>query len=247
MSATELLYLSDFSSLEFDARVEEVFEQNGKIVVVLDRTFFYPQGGGQPYDQGSMHNKQGEFRVEEVRFVDGIVKHVGFFEMGHFTRQQAVHGSIDRDRRRLHSRLHSAGHVVDWAVLRAGLPWVPGKGYHFPDGPYVEYSGLLADDRKETLKDELEELCAAFIASEVATKLLFVEKSQMPEFCHHVPDNLPQGKPTRVVLLGDFGVPCGGTHVSNVRDIVRVIIRKIKKQSGGTIRVGYDVEEVAVS
>ena len=48
---------------------------------------------------------------------------------------------IDENKRRLYARLHSAGHLLDVAVSNIGLSWQPGKGYHFPDSPYVEYIG----------------------------------------------------------------------------------------------------------
>jgi Ser-tRNA(Ala) deacylase AlaX len=62
----------------------------------------------------------------------------------------------------------------------------------------------------------------------------------MAALCHFVPQELPAGKPQRVVLYGDFGVPCGGTHVANLGDIGRIVIRKLKP-SGQTIRVSYAV------
>jgi Ser-tRNA(Ala) deacylase AlaX len=68
-----------------------------------------------------------------------------------------------------------------------------------------------------------------------------METERMHEVCHHVPDYLPEGKPGRVVLFGDFGVPCGGTHVLNSKDIRSMTIRKLKAK-GNTIQVGYDVE-----
>ncbi len=101
----------------------------------MDGTIFYPQGGGQPYDQGVIESAKGKFLVEEVRFVDGIVKHIGMFERGSFEKGDEVTCHVDKARRDLHSRLHSAGHIVDMGMTELGLGWIPGKGYHFPDGP----------------------------------------------------------------------------------------------------------------
>ena len=124
------------------------------------------------------------------------------------------------------------------AVTSLKLGWIPGKGYHFPDGPYVEYTGNLDSINKEKLKEDIETLANRFIAQGQDTKILFMDKEDMKKVCHHVPEYLPSGKPTRVVMYGDFGVPCGGTHVSNLRDIGSISIRKIK-QDGSNIRVGY--------
>ena len=56
-----------------------------------------------------------------------------------------------------------------------------------------------------------------------------------------VPKNLPAGKPSRVVFYDDFAVPCGGTHVKNISEIGKVIVKNIKRRDGG-IRVSYALE-----
>lgn len=227
--------------LTCDAKVVSVSEENGRSVVLLDQTIFYPQGGGQPYDKGIIESSSGNFFIEEVRFVDGIVKHIGKVESGNFQVGDTVKCFVDEVRRTLHSRIHSAGHVVDMAITALKLNWIPGKGYHFPEGPYVEYSGSLDGLDKEKLKTDIENLCSKFVEENQETKLLFMDKEKMKEVCHFVPDYIPEGKPARVVMYGDFGVPCGGTHVSHLGDIRKITIRKIKAE-GENIRVGYDVE-----
>jgi Ser-tRNA(Ala) deacylase AlaX len=299
MQSTELLYLKDYRALSCQARVLDVREEegNGRSVVVLDQTIFYPQGGGQPYDQGYIESPSARLRVEEVRYNDGAVNHIGVFVVrsdspqgsGSFAEGDEVVCTVDKERRELLSRIHSAGHVVDWAVLNLGLPWKPGKGYHFPDGPYVEYEGIIeesnredatarrydksdqdlsgeprakragergaddqredatarrggADDQREDVKNKIEEECSRIIAEDHETKAMFVEKEEMAALCHFVPENIPTGKPGRIMRFGDlFGVPCGGTHVGRLGEISKMAIRKIK-QSGQNIRVGYEVK-----
>src|SRR4030095_11476787 len=95
MSATERLYYRDSHLLEFDARVVDVSERDdGAIAVTLDRTAFYPTGGGQPNDTGVL----GEARVVDcidtetegvLHVIQGAVPQVG----------DAVHGKIDSLRR----------------------------------------------------------------------------------------------------------------------------------------------------
>ena len=90
------------------------------------------------------------------------------------------------------------------------------------------------------MKIDIENLCNKFVEENRETKLLFMDKEKMKEVCHFVPDYIPEGKPARVVMYGDFGVPCGGTHVNNLGEIKQVIIRKIKAD-GDKIRVSYDI------
>lgn len=241
MQPTKLLYLEDFTQLEAEAQVLDISEENGKTVVILDQTVFYPQGGGQPFDTGTIIGDSGNFTVEEVRFIDGIVKHIGNFSRGSFTIQETVRCSIEQRRRIIHSRIHSAGHVIDMAVHALKLNWVPGKGYHFPDGPYVEYSGTIDAQNKETIQKDIERVANEFVQEDRKTTLVFMDKEKMHEVCHFVPDYLPANKPARVVMYGDFGIPCGGTHVSNLAEIGKTTIRKIKIK-GDVIRVSYAVE-----
>ncbi len=241
MQITHLLYLEDFTLLSSPASVIDILEENGKTIVLLDKTIFYPQGGGQPYDKGIIESSSGKFLVEEVRFVDGIVKHIGKFEHGTFKKGDVVTCIVDKERRELNSRLHSAGHVVDMAVAALKYDWIPGKGYHFADGPYVEYTGTLLVEDKEKIKNAIETACAQFVSEGKMTKLLFMDKEEMKKVCRFVPDYLPTNKPSRVVMYGDFGVPCGGTHVSNVRDIGTIAIRKIRTD-GQTVRVSYEIQ-----
>jgi len=240
--ATTLLYLQDFNLLEADACIEGVKmdDAKNKVFVILDQTIFYPQGGGQPYDTGVLQTKSGKFTVQEVRFVDGMVRHYGEYAPNAHPGERA-HCIVDGERRFLNSRLHSAGHVVDMGVTKLGLGWVPGKGYHFPDGPYVEYTGTLREEVREKLRGDLEAACNGYVEEARATKLVFMPKEEMHKVCHFVPDYLPEGKPARVVMYGDFGVPCGGTHVNNLSEIKKIFVRKLKPEKGN-IRVAYDIE-----
>ena len=241
MTKTKLLYLEDFLALTADARVEQTTEDGGKTVVMLDATIFYPQGGGQPYDTGVIESVAGKFIVEETRFADGTVKHIGHFEHGNFSIGEQVKLSVNEARRTLHSRLHSVGHVVDMAVVALGLPWTPGKGFHFPQGPYVEYAGSLEGLDKEKIKLDLETLGKIFIAEDLETKILFPTPEEMARMMTRNPAAIvPGDKLGRIVMFGEFGVPCGGTHVKNLGEIGVITIRKIKAE-GTNIRVGYDI------
>ena len=241
MQSTKLIYLDGFNLFTSEAKVLEIVREGDNDTVFLDQTIFYPQGGGQPYDKGSIQGSSGNFFVEEVRFADGMVKHIGKFQSGDFQLGENVRCVVDEVRRTLHSRIHSAGHVVDMAINALKLNWVPGKGYHFPEGPYVEYAGSLEGLDKERLKVDIENLCNKFIKENRETKILFMDKERMKEVCNFVTDYIPKGKPARVVMYGDFGVPCGGTHVAHLSDIRHMVIRKIRAK-GKDIRVSYDIE-----
>jgi Ser-tRNA(Ala) deacylase AlaX len=236
--STKLLYLEDMYALGADAHVERVEPQDERTIVYLDQTILYPQGGGQPYDTGVIKSPDATFVVEEVRFVDGEVLHYGHFEGFRFMQGEDVHIVVDADRRQLDARLHSGGHLVDMAVGQLKPDWVSGKGYHFPDGPYVEYSGNLDIEERDDLLAKIEKLGNEFIAEGLPVSCRFVEHAELEKLCRHVPANLPANKPIRVVKFDNFAVPCGGTHVKSLADIKELKITKLKNK-GGNIRVGY--------
>ena len=235
------MYLEDMYALRADAHVERLEQQDERTIVYLDQTIFYPQGGGQPYDTGVIKSPDATFVVEEVRFVDGEVLHYGYFEGSRFTQGEDVHIVVDGDRRKLYARLHSGGHLVDMAVSQLKPDWIPGKGYHFPDGPYVEYSGDLDIEERDDLLAKIEKLGNEFITQDLPVSCRFVEHAELEKLYRHVPANLPTNKPIRVVQFDNFAVPCGGTHVKSLADIKELKITKLKNK-GGNIRVGYALD-----
>lgn len=243
MEHTKLVYLEEMSLLTLEARVLSVEDEEGRLVVILDQTVFYPQGGGQPFDQGFIRSASASFRVEEVRFMDGIVKHIGSLLQGELKVEDTVQCEVDGERRSLHSRLHSAGHVIDLALLQIpSVHWTPGKGYHFPQGSYIEYAGSVEEAGDvESFRKQLEEKANVLISRGDAVTVKFMPKEEMYTVCHSVPDYLPANKPLRVVMYGAVGIPCGGTHVGNLSEIGLISIRKIKKEKDA-IRVSYSLQ-----
>jgi len=237
MNPTKLLYLENFSQLISEAEVLQCSQENGKDIVILDQTVFYPQGGGQPYDKGAIEAEGSKFSVQEVRKIDTIVKHIG---IGLLKTGERVKCSVNRERRDLNSRLHSAGHIIDMALLELNLTWIPGKGYHFPDGPYVEYQGSIGGLNKEKLISDIETLCMKYIGQALETKLMFVDEGRAKEICKLLPDYLHGQSNIRIVMYGSLGIPCGGTHVSNLLELKSMKIRKIKSE-GPNIRIGYNI------
>jgi len=228
--------MTDSQLMEYQATVAEVA---GMTDIVLVSTIFYPQGGGQPFDQGVIKGANGAFQVKEVRNIDGIVHHLGLLQ-GTIEPGEHVTCVVDAERRVLNTRTHSAGHVLDMAVHRAGFTWIPGKGYQFPEGPYVEYSGEVENIDPQKVAKEIETHCAALIAEDLPVRIEFMSIEQMRERLPFVPDYLPTNRPARVVFMGEYGIPCGGTHVKSLKEIGGINVRKIKC-SGGTLRVSYQI------
>lgn len=234
---TKLLYLDRMHEYESEAQFLESREIDGRIAAIVDQTLFYPQGGGQPADAGVIRSAAGDFHVRDVRSVDDdIVLHFG--EGALPSSGETVTLLVDRARRDLHTRIHSAGHLVDLALHRLGFDWKPGRGYHFPDGPYVEYRADVEASKRDELIAQIEAAANEIVREDAATSIRYVDRAEAERVLSNVPPWIREEGLSRIVFYGDFGVPCGGTHVAKLSDIGALKIRKLKIGSG-SVRVSY--------
>jgi len=232
---TKLNYLDDTYLFESSAHFLEFRENEKGKAVILDETIFYPQGGGQPADGGKISFGENIFIVKDVRLDEtGVVWHFGEFTSGLFNKEDKLTLKIDEERRKLNARLHSAGHLLDCAVTKLGVKNLrPTKGFHFPDGPYVEYDGMLENPIAlvPVLQKIVDELVLADLPIE-KRNLAFEEAQALGIIA-------PAGKSARVVNFVGFSFcGCGGTHVKGSAEIGKIAIRKIKSSQGKT-RVAY--------
>lgn len=238
---TKLLYLEDTKKYTAGAVVLNIDDDEYGTFLVLDQTIFYPQGGGQPADQGKIVSNNNTFKVEHVVLTpDAIVKHYGQFDGESFNSLTSVILEIDEERRILNSKLHSAGHLLDCAVMELGLPLKPTKGFHFPEGTYVEYEGIL-DNGSQYVKD-LETVINELVNKGLTFKANYLNSD---EACKKG-IIAPEGKAARFVHVDGFdGCGCGGTHVKSTNELGRIIIRKIKSKKGNT-KISYALEDYLV-
>ncbi|OJJ23208.1 hypothetical protein BKI52_02300 [marine bacterium AO1-C] len=234
---TQLDYLKDTFLFENSAQFLEIREHEKGAAIILSNTIFYPQGGGQPADQGQIIGSSGEFQVEDVRLdAEGIVWHFGSFTKGSFTSNENVILKINEERRISHAKIHSAGHLLDCAVEKLQLNQIiPTKGFHFPDGPYVEYEGVLENGAEmlPQIQTTLNEIITQNPA--VVVKELTFEEAQQQGI------SAPPGKSARIVNFEGYAAcGCGGTHMPNAQEIGKIQLRKIKSKKGKT-KISYEV------
>lgn len=237
-------YLLDSYKFSTTASIVDLIQVASDIKIKLSNTIFHPQGGGQPNDIGSITQGPIIFDVKsaETDKTDSNVWHVGKFTSGsEFDRNAEVTVLIDEAKRRLHARLHSGGHLLDIAVQRLGYPLVPGKGYHFAEGSYVEYVGNIQDKDRAVL--DINEECKKIINEAVDSVSAIILSYEEAQKAFTVPSYLAGESSIRYVKLTpqDNGCPCGGTHVKTVHDIGSVVVTKIQKK-GKNLRVSYKVE-----
>jgi len=111
------LYFEDAYIKDFEAVVTEVKSDNDSVKIKLDRTAFYPEGGGQPADHGFLLSDEGKkVMITDVRETDGVIWH--FTDSEILLPGEKVRGCIDWDRRFDHMQQHSGEHIVSGMICR---------------------------------------------------------------------------------------------------------------------------------
>jgi misacylated tRNA(Ala) deacylase len=237
MSETEALYLTETDRREFEATVERVADDR----VVLDRTCFYPTGGGQPSDTGRLRADGAELRVDGVEKRDTIYHAVDGDPPAPGT---DVVGELDWERRRAHMRYHTAQHLLS-ALLLAEFDAETTGNQLYDDRAHLDcaYDRFDDDDldrierRMNDLVDDARAVEWYELDRDVAEKRLDTARTRI----HLLPDSITE---VRIVeIAGDGDDPydrtaCAGTHVANTREVgeVRVTGRETKGSEEERVR-----------
>jgi alanyl-tRNA synthetase len=225
MSATERLYYTDSRLLEFDARVIDLDERDdGAVAVVLDRTAFYPTGGGQPNDTGTL----GDARVVDcidaeedgvLHVIQGPTPEIG----------DNLHGKIDWLRRLDHMQQHTGQHILSAAFVK--LFDAPTKSFRMLeheceidvelDNPTDEQIERAVDLSNQIIWESRPIGIRQVTADEAATLPLRKEPAREGEL--------------RVIEIDDFDLtPCGGTHAKSTGEVGVIAVRSWERAKGLT-------------
>jgi alanyl-tRNA synthetase len=230
---TERLYLADADLLSFEAEVRATRTLAGMPAVVLDRTAFYPEGGGQPADRGRL----GGARVVDVQEVDGEILHAveGAVPSGR------VEGEVDAARRRDHVQQHHGQHLLSAAFEAiAGARTV---SFHLgQEVCTLDLDAPLAALGPARLRE------AEARANELVRRDLPVTARDFaPEELARLPLRKEPVRGARVVVVGEPAAdgsidpaalvdasPCGGTHPRRTGTVGAVAVLRAQKWGGGT-------------
>ncbi len=238
---TELLCQTDSYLKEFDAVVTTA-DQDAH-AVILDKTAFYPGGGGQPYDLGEFSLPNGsEYPVEKVKKRGADLLHFlgGDLPLPEIGAQ--VHGQIDWDRRYLLMRTHTALHVLcgtvfrDYGALVTGGNMEPGKGRM--DFEFERLQGELVGEIESAVNKEAE------AGHEVRVNILPREEAfQIPDLIRTKINLLPEGiQEVRTVEIVGLDLQAdGGTHVANTSEIGKINVVDYKSKGAINKRIYIEV------
>lgn len=232
---TDELFRKDSYLRECDATVIAVDGQ----AVTVDRTVFYPLGGGQPGDTGSISWPSGNARIADTRYGDsGEILHI-VADHGPLPPVGAtVHLALDWERRYRHMRMHTAMHLLG-AVLRYGVT----------GGNISADKSRLDFDMEESVdKDAVGEALQALVAADHAVSCRWISEEELdanPELVRTMSVQPPRGK-GEVRLLEIEGVdlqPCGGTHLRSTAEVGKVRIGKVEKKGKRNRRVNIHLDD----
>ena len=218
-AGTRRLYYEDAYLTEFEAEVVERAEREGRPAVVLDRTAFYPESGGQPWDAGTL----GGTEVLEVLDLDGVILHVLAGEVP----GPSVRGKIDWPVRFAHMQQHTGQHVLSqafWELLR-------GETLSFHMGRDVSTLEIGLKSITDADWDRVEDRANAVVREDREVKTCFVPEERIGE----VPLRRPPKKSglLRVVEVDGFDYSaCGGTHVRRTGEIGPIKLVGLEKIRG---------------
>ncbi len=252
---TQQDYYSDTSQTEFSATVLdcnsltqiqiESLNLSSEVVVtpthyvVLDRTLFYPEGGGQLGDQGTL----GKAKVVDTRIENGVIYHLTNCSV----EEGGISGQIDWERRRQLMDHHTAVHIVGGSARAILGPhiWQAGsnKGGRYARIDLTHYSRLSRDDL-----DKIEDHANDIIAKNPVVEKLVLDRAEADlQFGFELyQGGPPKHSQIRIIKIGEHDVQaCGGTHHDNTGEVAELRIIRSSQVQDGVLRLQIVAGETA--
>jgi alanyl-tRNA synthetase len=217
-------YLQDLTTT-----VNSVTPKNGRASIELAATVMYPEGGGQPSDQGEIAGPAGSMKVDHVQIQGGLLLHSGTLN-GSLNPGDQVTVKVKWNARLHNMRVHSAGHLTHDVLMTLEPDLVPIKGGHGAKA-FLEYQGEASPDLQTRLEAAVNEALQRDLP--IATRESDLD--EIERICQFVPAGLPRNKALRIIRIGEFpAMPDGGVHVNSTRQIGRIIIQSVASDDGKT-------------
>ncbi|OVE83517.1 alanine--tRNA ligase [Natronolimnobius baerhuensis] len=241
---TERLYYDDQQRTQFEAIVLDVFEREEGYDIVLDQTMFYPEGGGQPADTGSLSTDDTAVDVTDVQIEDGVILHRTDESLG---KGEFVNGQIDAGRRRQLMRHHTATHIIMHAtravlgdhIRQAGAQ----KGVDSSRIDVRHYDRISREHVKQ-----IEAVANDLVMDNVSVTQEWPDRHDAE--AEHGFDlyqgGIPPGEQIRLIHVAEDVQACGGTHVARTGDIGSIKILNTERVQDGVERITFAAGEAAL-
>jgi len=241
---TERLYYDDAYRSEFEAVVLDVFECEEGYDVVLDQTRFYPEGGGQPADHGTLSTGDTTVDVTDVQIEDGVIRHHTDEDPG---KGEFVTGQINVDRRRRLMSHHTATHVViDAARSVLGEHVRQAGAQKGTESSRIDIRHFERLDR-ETV-EEIERRANETVREDLHVHQEWPDRHEAEETYGFdlYQGGIPAGQNIRLIHVGEDVQACGGTHVARTGEIGSIKILSTERVQDGVERLTFAAGAAAV-
>ncbi|MEF8831903.1 MAG: alanine--tRNA ligase [Candidatus Thermoplasmatota archaeon] len=234
---TEPLYYKNPNAQTFEAVVLDSKEDE----VVLDRTLFYPEGGGQPADHGVLMTDASSYLVRHVRKKDAVIIH----EIdGEIPEGETVEGKVDWDRRMALTRHHSATHIIMSAAREVLGDHVWQKGAQKDiENARLDLSHFKRISRKEI--KEIERIANKIVLDDIPVRKeeLTRDEAEKRFGFKLYQGGVPESDIIRVVHISDVedydAQACGGTHVNRTSEVGPIKVLGTQRIQDGVERLTY--------
>ena len=242
---TKRLFYDEPTRLEFEAVVLDLFDWH----VVLDSTFFYAEGGGQPADRGTITAGETVYKVIDVQAYNGVIVHTLEKSEGkpEISKGELVVGKVNEERRMTLARHHTATHIVNDAARK-----VLGKHiWQAGAQKFEDHSRLDLSHYKHISPEELKqiELLANHTVMEnrrVLTEWMPRTEAEQEYGFGLYQGGIPPGEKIRIVKVGEDVEACAGTHCQSTGEVGPIKILKTERIQDGVERVEFAAGTAAV-
>ncbi len=220
-----------------DELVNALTDSATQSIVVLDKSPFYAESGGQVGDHGLLKSETGEFQVLDTQKNGELFLHFGKLASGQLATGQVVDAQVDLERRQAIRRAHSATHILHFALQRQLGSHAQQQGSKVDqDELRFDFTNLQPVSKDQLAKIELDVNAKVEAAEPIQAENLPLADARkagaMMLFGEKYPD------PVRMVSMGSFSKElCGGTHLSNTRDVMQLEITSEEGVAAGTRRI----------
>ncbi|MBX0295570.1 alanine--tRNA ligase [Haloarcula nitratireducens] len=242
---TDQLYYEDQQRTEFEAVVLEVFDRDdGRFDVVLDQTMFYPEGGGQPSDHGTLSTDDVTAEVEDVQRYDDVIVHTVDADPG---KGEFVRGQVDATRRKRLMQHHTATHIVVHSARRVLGDHIRQAGAQKGvDSSRIDVRHYESVTREQV--KEIESVANDLVQDNVPVTQEWPDRNEAEK--KHGFDlyqgGIPAGEQIRLIQVAEDIQACGGTHVARTGDIGTIKLLGTERIQDGVIRLTFAAGDAAI-
>ena len=243
---THLLYYKDAYVKEFDATVIKVLRnENKETAIILDKTAFYPGGGGQPADTGLIEGSTMQVSVAGLYRKGEIVIHNVDRVSGEIKKENRVRGHVNWERRYKLMRIHTGAHLMSQAIRQA-----LGKPVEIvSSGMNCEKARLDFTHAYSTheLLPQIEAIANKAVKENRTLKIKLIPRDEAEEYVKRFHESLktlpPQVTEVRIVEIEDWhACACGGTHVRSTREIGKIKLLSRSSKGKCVERIQFTVQ-----